>query len=897
MTLSRARIWAARFTGVSLVALAAISSVNSPAVADVKRPSASSTVAWGARAEGALGNRTTLQRTTPVTVCAVGATDCEATSLSKVVSVSAGAHHTVALLSNGTVVSWGENNNGQLGDGTTTNRPGPVPVCAVGSTDCADRLQGVVAIAAGDYHNLALLNDGTVVAWGESNSGRLGIGYPDEDRTTPARVCGVGSWDCAAGPLTGVTSITAGGAHSLALRTGGAVVSWGSNGYGQLGNPTPNGSDRPVVTCAVGATDCTANPLTGVAKISAGGQHSLAVLADGGAITWGDNQLGQLGDNTTSSHNTPVRVCAVGATDCTAQPLTDVATVDAGGYVSLALRTNGTAIGWGLNVRGQLGDGTTTNRPTPAPVCAAGATDCAAQPLSGIASISSSGGHGLAVSTTGAAFAWGLGVSGQLGDRSTADQTVPVPVCAVKADNCTASPLTGAQAASAGSGHSATLQSDGTVRAWGDHQYGQIGDGAISGVLRPDVVCAPGSTDCATNRLTGVTAVSANGAYYGGSGHSLALQPDGGVLSWGGNGFGQLGDGTYQSRDVPGRVCSVDAKGCAAEPLTGATAIATGVNHSLALMSDGTVVAWGRNGVGNLGNGTWQDSATPTLVCAGGAKNCTAPLTGVVAIAAGGDHSLALLSDGTVVGWGSNYFGQLGDGTGGPAVQSQNMPVRVCAVGATDCAAQPLSGVVAIEAGGGPSGFGGHSMAVLSNGSVVSWGNNAYGQLGDGTTTTRIRPVRVCAIGATDCAASPLTGVTAIEATAYHSAAVQTGGTVAAWGENTSGQLGDATTTHRSTPVRVCAVGATNCAENPLTGVTAIALGYSHAVVVGANGAVLSWGANGFGQLGDGTTTNRTAPGWVCAPLATNCADSPLTGVTALASGFNHTLAVIAPAA
>ncbi|WP_186763336.1 RCC1 domain-containing protein [Lentzea tibetensis] len=876
------------------MALAAISSASGPAAADPPRPSASSTVAWGARAEGALGNRTTLRRTTPVTVCAVGTTDCEATSLSKVVSVSAGAHHNLALLSNGTVVSWGENDHGQLGDGTRTNRPGPVPVCAVVSTNCATgRLQGVVAIAAGDSHNLALLNDGTVVAWGNSNSGRLGIGYANEDRTTPTPVCDV---DCAAGPLTGVTSIAAGGGHSLALRTGGAVVSWGWNGSGQLGNPVPNNSDRPVVTCAVGATDCTANPLTGVTAIAAGGQHSLGVLTDGGAIAWGDNQLGQLGDDSTSSRTTPARVCAVGATDCAAQPLTDIATVDAGGYVSLALRTNGTAVGWGLNVRGQLGDGTTNNRRTPAPVCAAGATDCAAQPLSGIASISTSGGHGLAVSTTGAAFAWGLGVNGQLGDRSTADRTTPVPVCAVKADDCATSPLTGARAASAGSGHSATVLADGTVRTWGDHQYGQIGDGAISGVLRPDVVCAPGSTDCATDRLTGVTAVSANGAYYGGGGHSLALQPDGVVLSWGGNGLGQLGDGTYNSRDLPGRVCAVEAKDCATEPLTGATAIATGVNHSLALMSDGTVVAWGRNGVGNLGNGTWQDSATPTHVCAGGEQNCKAPLTGVVAIAAGGDHSLALLNDGTVVGWGSNYFGQLGDGTGGPAVQAQNMPVRVCAVGATDCAANPLRGVVAIEAGGGPSGFGGHSMALLSSGAVVSWGNNASGQLGDGTTTTRIRPVRVCAVGATDCAASPLTGVTAIEAAGHHSAAVQTGGTVAAWGENTSGQLGDATTTHRSTPVRVCAVGATNCAENPLTGVTVLALGYSHAVAVGANGAVLSWGSNWTGQLGDGTTTDRSAPGWVCAPQAANCAASPLTGVTAIASGYNHTLAVIAPA-
>jgi alpha-tubulin suppressor-like RCC1 family protein len=134
--------------------------------------------------------------------------------------------------------------------------------------------------------------------------------------------------------------------------------------------------------------------------------------------------------------------------------------------------------------------------------------------------------------------------------------------------------------------------------------------------------------------------------------------------------------------------------------------------------------------------------------------------------------------------------------------------------------------------------------------------------------------------------------VTAIGAAGDHSAAV-VAGTVVAWGENSSGQLGDATTTNRTSPVRVCAVNATDCTANPLAGVTGIALGYSHSLALVAGGAALSWGNNGAGQLGNGTTTNRAVPGWVCAHGQSDCAAHPLTGVTAIASGYGHNLAIV----
>lgn len=344
-------------------------------------------------------------------------------------------------------------------------------------------------------------------------------------------------------------------------------------------------------------------------------------------------------------------------------------------------------------------------------------------------------------------------------------------------------------------------------------------------------------------------------------------------LGWGRNTASQAGDNTAINRSLPSRTCAIGATDCAANPLTGVKALAGGWLSSYALLSDGTVAAWGSNDRGALGDGTTTDRSTPVLVCAVGATDCTAdPLTGVRAIAAGERHGIALLADGTVVSWGSNRYGQLGDGTG----THRSTPAPVCAVDATDCAANPLSGVRAIGAGA----F--HSLAVLADGSVVSWGNNSSGQLGDGSTEwARLTPVHIAA-----------TGVVAVAGGGYFSLAQRADGTVLSWGFNANGQLGDGTTTGRSVPGPVCATGATNCAASPLTGIKSVAAAHNgaHGIALRADGTPLAWGFNGNGELGDGTDTDRHTPGPVCATGATNCASQPLTGITALAAGNQFTL-------
>ena len=242
-------------------------------------------------------------------------------------SIAAGASHSLALLHDGTVMAWGENSSGQLGDGTNSSRPNSALIPG---------LTNVHAIAAGGSHSLALLHDGTVMAWGQNSSGQLGDGT-NSSRPTPTPIPG----------LTNVHAIAAGGSHSLALLHDGTVMAWGANYAGQMGDgtTTPQQSPTPV------------HGVTNVRVVSAGGLHSLALLHDGTVMAWGSNTSGQLGDGTATRRGAPV------PTLCPC----DTNAIAAGDRHSLALLQDGTIMSWGTNSEGQLGDGTTESRPTPAP--------------------------------------------------------------------------------------------------------------------------------------------------------------------------------------------------------------------------------------------------------------------------------------------------------------------------------------------------------------------------------------------------------------------------------------------------------------------------------------------------------------------------------------------------
>jgi len=338
------------------------------------------------------------------------------------------------------------------------------------------------------------------------------------------------------------------------------------------------------------------------------------------------------------------------------------------------------------------------------------------------------------------------------------------------------------------------------------------------------------------------------------------------------NATASVSAGDAGTRQVPAELGSV-------------TAVAAGTLHSIALRSDGTVVAWGAlNSWGQLGNGSTRPSLTPTPVCAVGQRSpCTEFLTGVIAIAAGTFHNLALLRDRTVVAWGYNAYGQLGDRSNGDGYS----PVRVCAVQVWGPPCDGLlSGVRTLSAGGA------HSLAQLTDGSVVAWGYNSSGQLGDGTTVDRVTPVRVCAVGQVAPCTRFLTGVRSIDAVLSHSLAAVDNAQAIAWGANYFGQLGDGTTVNRLTPVPVCAVGQVAPCTRFLYGIRHIAGGDSHGIAQLSSGGVVAWGYNEVGQLGDGTSTNRLTPVRVCAVGQVAPCTKYLSLIRAVSASYQHNLAL-----
>ena len=334
----------------------------------------------------------------------------------------------------------------------------------------------------------------------------------------------------------------------------------------------------------------------------------------------------------------------------------------------------------------------------------------------------------LGLDADGRVWASGTNVLGQLGDGTGVDQATPVSV----------SSLSDVTAVSAGSTHGLAIKGDGSIWSWGDNTYGQLGDGTLTTSLSPVMV------------LTSTTGIAVAGGEY----HSLALAADGTVWAWGYNGFGQLGDGTTIDSPLPLQISG----------LTDVVAVSAGIVHSLALKADGTVWAWGNNDFGQLGSSDVNYSATPVQV---------GELVGITAIDAGGGHNLALATTGLVWSWGANGSGQLGSGN---TSRSRSLPLFVAGI----------SGAVAVSAGN----F--HSLVLLNDGTSWGWGDNYYGQMGDGTSGgDTLIPVQSLS----------LNDLGLISAGGYHTIVQRTGGEVWGYGHNLYGALGDGTFVDASSPV------------------------------------------------------------------------------------------------
>ncbi len=359
---------------------------------------------------------------------------------------------------------------------------------------------------------------------------------------------------------------------------------------------------------------------------------------------------------------------------------------------------NHTAMGWGSNSYGQLGNGNSANSLTPVQVSG----------LPRVSGIITGGTHSLAFKNLSGVWAWGNNGYGQLGNGTETATYQPVKVFSNKTSAHTH--LTNVTAVAAGGNHSLALDATGVVWAWGDNTWGQLGytsDTSTPGYNRYAMTV----TSSAQGGFT-ATRIAAGGLF------SLALDVNGSVWAWGNSYGGQLGDGlsitAINAAQGPAQVVGLNRNGI----LGSVKAIATGGSHSLALLNDGSVVAWGYDNYGQLGDNSIVSSSVPVQVVDG----ANLKLSGVIAIAAGLDHSLALKSDGTLWAWGYNGYGQLGLGT----TIDSHVAVQVPGLASLDR-------ILAM---------GNHSVA-FSGTRGWSWGHNSYGQLGINSTTDVFVPTMI----------------------------------------------------------------------------------------------------------------------------------------------------------
>jgi alpha-tubulin suppressor-like RCC1 family protein len=336
------------------------------------------------------------------------------------------------------------------------------------------------------------------------------------------------------------------------------------------------------------------------------------------------------------------------------------------------------------------------------------------------------------------------------------------------------------------------LFTEGNTWLWGQNSNGQLGDNTITDKSSPVQTVAGG---------TNWKQVAAGGFY-----HTAAIKTDGTLWTWGQNTYGQLGNNTAASKSSP------------VQTVAGGTnwkTVAGGLRHTAAIKTDGTLWTWGFNVYGSLGDNTVTSKSSPVQTVAGG--------TNWKQVAGGFYQTAAIKTDGTLWTWGYNLYGQLGDNT----ITSKSSPVQTVAGGTNwkqvVCGAQ-------------------HTAAIKTDGTLWTWGYNLYGQLGDNTITDKSSPVQTVAGG---------TNWKQVAVGLYHTAAIKTDGTLWLWGWNNFGQLGDNTTADKSSPVQTVA-GGTNWKQ--------VDGGFYHTAAIKTDGTLWTWGYNLTGQLGDNTTAHKSSP-------------------------------------
>ncbi len=732
-------------------------------------------------------------------------------------TLSAGGSHTCALLDNGAVSCWGSNAFGQLGNGGTwmDDQTTPTLTSSLGPGRTA------VALASGEFHTCAILDNGSVSCWGKGESGQLGNGGIS-NTSTPTLVSSLGIGRTA-------VAISAGDTHTCAILDNGEVSCWGYGSNGQLGDGRSSTTQTtPTLTSSLGS-DRTA------VAISAGGSHTCAILDNGAVSCWGDGSQGQLGIDRPSVKTIPTLTSSLG------EGRTAVA-ISAGDTHTCAILDNGSVSCWGWGGRGELGNGENSQLDSPTLTSSLGEGRTAVAISAGYA-------HNCAILDNGEVWCWGYGSNGQLGNGRTIDVTTPTLTSSL-GEGRTAVALT------AGDFHTCAILDNGSVSCWGYGSAGQLGNGGTSeNTAMPTLTSSLGS-----GRTVALSERDPNGDgtytifqtqkildFLDYRGQAIAttiestcvLLDNGSVSCWGRGYKGKLGNGATDNKYSPTLTSSLG---------DGRTAVAlsSGDFHTCAILDNGSVSCWG---AGGLGNGGSSYKKTPTLTSSLG-EDRTA-----VAISAGGGNTCVILDNGAVSCWGSNLFGALGNGDS----TERTTPTLTSSLGEGRTA-------VAISAGGG------HTCAILDNGSVSCWGYGTFGQLGIDKLTVKKTPTLTSSLG------EGRTAVT-ISSGGSHTCAILDNGSVSCWGKGEDGQLGNGRTIDVTTPTLTSSLG---------EGRTAVALssGRSHTCAILDNGEVSCWGEGADGQLGNGGTSNASTP-----TLTSSLGEGRK--AVALSSGWSHTCALL----
>ncbi|MFM8529325.1 MAG: RCC1 domain-containing protein, partial [Ilumatobacteraceae bacterium] len=779
------------------------------------------------------------------------------------VAIATKVTHVCANLDDGTVKCWGKNTSGELGNGNNTASTTPSTPVNLGSGRTA------VAITTAANHSCAILDDGTVKCWGDNEYGQLGVGNTTDSNTPGSAV------DLGAGRTA--VAISAGQSHTCALLDDGNVRCWGYNWRGALGNGNTETSLVPAVAVNLGVG-------LHATAISAGDNHTCAILTNRSIKCWGSNSYGELGNGTTQHLSTPGNSINLGT------GRTAIA-VSAGGFQTCAILDDGTAKCWGYALSGALGTG-----PGPGAITSPGSSINLGAGRSSVF-INTGFVHTCAILDDATVKCWGTNSYGALGLGNQIFRNSPTYIVnfdrSILTETTTTQPVTanpyvlrftttqaiyglvGSDFTFSGtaSGCRATLEYDSypigevpvevrcdtegsMVATLAAHSVSAI-DGSRTAPIQPLVFASHNisagplhvtdTTGRSSTKETIILRFSSDKAFtgladsdfqYTGTATGCVFAPASSSAAEGISVIVRVRSstaGTFTPTLVADSLIDVLGSTGPSSPLSFGTLdvepigsssrhapidVSVGSYFTCATLDNGQIVCWGSNSSGQLGNNDTTDRTTPEE------KVSLPTLTSAAEVDLGGVHSCMIDAEGDVWCWGSNTSGQLGDGS----TTRSGVPVSV-----------NLGGRSATALALGLR----HSCALLDNGSVRCWGSNQFGQVSSSSDQQFTSPAAAIDLG---------TGRTAVAVAAgdHFACAILDDGITKCWGANHFMQLGDGTTISRSSPVRV--------ALDPNRTAVALSAGSSHACVVLDDGSVSCWGSNVSGQVGAGNLAISLAP-------------------------------------